>query len=550
MKHYKKLLVLGCSMMLVAASLTGCGEQKTSQTEDEIENVKDTLDQLETAAGFLGHSDTAGKEETVYAILDADGNQEQTIVSTWLKNPEGSKNLSDSSDLTDIHAVKGNAVYKNGIWETDGSDVYYRGISKKELPVEVQISYELDGEEVTAKELAGKSGHLKMTFSYTNNISKDVTINGKNQTIYQPFFMVSGMMLDSEKAQNITVENGGAVNSGEETLVFGVAMPGLEESLGLDESLDIGIPKSVTVEADVTDFSLMMTLTVASNQALSQLGLDDINSIDDLKEDVEKLSQGMSEIMTGATQVDDGVTELKSGIATLKGKLPELTTGANALQQGTKELAEGLDAAAEKNDLLNGSATQLSEGLSKILTGYNYESGQVAQLIASLEAYATGLEATNDEKNITYAGYIRTMIATYQKLYQDVSKASTGAKQLESGITSYTAGISKAATGMKTLDESMQMLNRKLPTLVSGVNQLSDGAGKLSSGTKSLKSGVIQFNQDGIQKLVNLVNDDLETYFDRLKALQDYAGEYANFAGCDEGVECSVKFVYKTGEIE
>lgn len=508
MKHYKKLLVLGCSMMLAAASLTGCGEQKTSQTEDEIENVKDTLDKLETAAGFLGHSDTAGKEETVYAILDADGNREQTIVSTWLKNPDGSKSLSDSTDLTDIQAVKGNAVYKNGTWETDGSDVYYRGTSKKDLPVDVKISYELDGKELTAKELAGKSGHLKMTFSYTNNISKEVTINGENRTIYQPFFMVSGMMLDSEKAQNITVENGGAVNSGEETIVFGVAMPGLEESLGLEETLDIGIPKSVTVEADVTDFSLMMTLTVASNQALSQLGLDDIQSVDDLKTDIARLSQSMNDVVSGATEVNDGVTKLKNGIASFKGKVPELTAGVKELTDGTN---------------------QLTGGLSQITAGYTYESGQLKALIDGLEAYATGLERTQDATNMAYAGYIRTMIATYKSLYNDVGNVSAGAAKLSAGV---------------------QALNQKLPSLVSGVNDLSKGAGDLADGANALKNGVIQFNQEGIQKLVNLVNGDLTTYFERLKAVQDYAEEYTTFAGCEEGTECSVKFVYKTGEIE
>lgn len=494
MKHYKKLLVFGCSMMLAAISLTGCGNQETSQTEDEIENVEDTLEQLETASGFLGHSDTAGKEETVYAILDADGNREQTIVSTWLKNPEGSKSLSDSTDLKDIQAVKGTASYKNGVWETDGSDVYYRGTSKKDLPIDVTISYELDGKAVTAKELAGKSGHLKMTFSYTNNISKEVTINGENQIIYQPFFMVSGMMLDSEKIQNITVENGGSVNSGEQTIVFGVAMPGLEESLGLDESLDIGIPKSVTVESDVTDFSLMMTLTVASNQALSQLGLDDIHSVDDLKTDMAQLSQSMNDIISGATKVDDGVVKLK-------GKLPELTTG-------VKDLTDGMNS--------------LTGGLSQITTGYNYENGQLKALIDGLEAYATGLEATQNATNMAYAGYIRTMIATYKSLYQDVSSVSAGAGKLSDGV---------------------QTLSKKLPTLVSGVDELADG-------TKALKSGVIQFNQEAIQKLVNLVNGDLTNYFDRLKAMQDYAEEYTTFAGCEEGTECSVKFVYKTGEIE
>lgn len=658
MKNGKRFLSLCCTTALVV-SLAGVsygaenGMKKSLAADtEEIETIEEALEEFEDVTGAVSHSDTAGKEETVYAIMSADGKVQQTIVSEWLKNPEGKTSLTDQTELSDIKVVKGDAEYEQGVskdqivWNGDGSDIYYQGNSEKKLPVDVKISYELDGKKVTAEELSGASGHLKMTFTYTNRISKTVKIGGEMRTIYQPFTMISGMLLDNSKAQNVTVDSGSVVNSGEDTLVFGVAMPGLTESLGL-EDMDLEIPEKVTVEADVTDFSLMMTLTVASNTALSQLGIDEIDSIDDLKADMNQLTSGMSEIASGAGKLNDGAdelsegvssldtgaSELKTGVDTLYSKTPELSAGVNALVAGSGDLTLGVNELLGYNDDLNTGANLLASGLSElnsavnndaakqqitaltsgskafsagisdasvgltgIVNGYDYSSGNIANLLAGLEQYAQGLENAGDATN---AGYIRQMIGTYKALYSDVAKAqqgvsalsnsyteldkgittaagsltkvsgavgslAEGANDLKDGVTSYTAGVTEVAAGTKELQSGLNSLNGKIPSLISGVNQLSLGAEKLKSGTTSLsagtkeltagisdlKDGIVTFDEEGIQKLAKIVNEDLETYYDRFKALQDYAEEYTSYAGCEEGVECSVKFIYKTEGIE
>lgn len=724
MKNLKKFLALGLSMVLIVSSLTACSVpdttlESTAAESEEVAAIESALDEFDGVSELISHSDTAGKEETVYAILNADGNLEQTIVSEWLKNADGSVTVKDRSDLENITVVKGDSECISGssddqiIWNTDGSDVYYQGTSEKELPVEVKVSYELDGKKVTADELSGASGHLKITFAYENHLSKETTIHGEKRTIYQPFTMISGLILDNSKAKNVTVDHGSTVNSGDDTIVFGLAMPGLAESLGLDDItdedgqvIDLEIPEEVNIEADVTDFSLMMTLTIASNTALSQLGLDDIDSIDDLKADMEQLTDGMDEIIDGASQLNDGVGELKDGTGTLsagtqtladgtstlsngahqvsegaaqvndgavslkdglnslKGSTPELVSGVASLTQGASQLATGFEAIIENTDALNSGAvsvagglsdlnssltnekstqelnslvsgsadfsqklSQASEGLSKITAGYNYSEGDLAALMAGLEQYADALTATEDPTNAAYAGYIHTMLETYKGLYQDIStvqngvsalsgaygdinsginttvssisavseavgKLSKGAGSLKDGVASYTSGVSQASDGIKTLDEGLSSLNAKVPALVSGIDQLSNGANTLASGTGTLsqgasslasgadqvnsgtselksgvskllegvaelangtgdlKDGVIKFNEEGISKLADIVNNDLETYYDRLKTVQDYAEEYTSFAGCEKDVECSVKFIYKTDSIE
>lgn len=720
MKNVKRVMTLGCVVLLVMANVCGCGmqAQAVEQTEEE-NNLKELQNAVEELAGnsdIVRHSSTAGKEETVYAILDAGGNPVETIVSEWLKNPEGKDDLSDVTELQDISVVKGDSSYvadgeKKVTWKTSGNDVYYQGTTTKELPVKVSIQYELDGNVVEPSVLEGASGHLKMTFSYENNTAKEVTVAGEKCTIYQPFVMLSGLILDNEKVSNVTVENGSAVNNGDSTMVFGIAMPGLKESLGMNdlknddgEEIDINIPENVVIEADITDFSLLMTLTVASNSALEELGLDDIDSIDDLKADMDELTNGMNDIIDGTTQLDDGVGELsggtgelsdgvnklsdgtvefvegahklsdgaaqvndgaialKNGLSNLKQGTPALVTGIGALSSGADELSGGLNTIISNNDTLNGGAAQLSDGLNALnaslnnteaqtkiqalvngssdfasglsttanvlspstLAGYAYKSedGDYKQLIADLSNYAEEL----DETNPTMAGNIQTMINTYESLYDIVAQAASGvnnlndnyevikggigatagsindvsyavgqlaagAGQLKEGVAGYTTGVSQAASGAKTLDEGLASLNSQVPVLVGGIDQLvsgadalasgtgelSNGASSLSSGadelnhgtgelkngvsslldgvaelldgTGELKEGVIKYNEEGIKKLADLVNKDLEKYYDRLCAVQDYAREYSSFTGCEEGTECSVKFIYKTDSI-
>jgi putative membrane protein len=694
-------------------------------------------------------------------MMDADGNTSSTIVSEWLKNPEGAENVSDTTILSDITAVKGTAEYTetgaNTVnWTTDGGDIYYQGQTNADLPVSVQISYELDGKKVTAEELDGATGHLKMTFDYENNTATERVIHGETRTIYQPFMVISAMMLDNDKATNVEVSDGKTINSGDVTIVFGTAMPGLADSLGLNEiedddgePVDIDIPEQVVVEADVTDFSLLMTLTVASNNALEELGLDDFDSLDDLKEQVGDLTDGMDEIIDGATKLDDGVTELsdkskdlsdgandlndgavelsdgaykvadgankvnggasslqngvkkvnsgakqvndgaadlKTGIDTLEASAPALKTGVEQLDAGAGGLADGIAKITgnnnENNKKLNDGAAQLagdlsllnsslsgvdtqtlasgsasvqkgldgvSAGLEGILEGYNptYDSDAEANTTAATMIAALQKEIEDGNVDPTVVGEINGLIVAYKSMYTDVSTISTsvnnlntsyasvdgginllndkmqtlsgsvsqlseGATKLQTGIQGYTDGVSDLQGGITQVKDGLDNLNGQLPTLVNGIDQLStgaatlsagtttlakgtgdlekgaktlaegaddlaegagdlaDGANKLSDGTSDmkdgvaklidgvaelldgtgdLKEGVIKFDDEGISKIADLVNDDLDKYYDRLCAARDYAREYTSYAGCNEGVECDVKFIYKTDGI-
>ena len=369
------------------------------------------------------------KDETVYVLTGADGSVKKIIVSDWLKNELGSASVADKSDLSDIENVKGDESYTiNGdnmtVWDAQGNDIYYQGNIQKELPVGLSVRYYLDGKSVSPEELKGKSGKVTIRFDYENRQYETVQINGVNQRIYVPFAMLTGMILDNDTFQNVQITNGKLVNDGDRTMVVGLAFPGLQENLNLSRD-DLSIPDSVEITADVTNFSLGMTVTLACNDLFSQLGDVDLTSLDstsaldqltgamdqllngssalyeglstlldksgELVSGVEELAQGAAAIKSGADSVDDGAAQLKAGLADLSSGLNTLSANSEALNSGAKQVF---------NSLLETAATQIrAKGLNvPDLTIENYAE-ELNTLIKSLDettVYETALKQVTD----------------------------------------------------------------------------------------------------------------------------------------------------------
>ena len=211
------------------------------------------------------------KEETVYVNAKASGKTDKVTVSNWLKNSGSvSGDLEDESTLSDIKNVKGDEKYTSDgdklTWATDGEDIYYQGTTDKKLPVSVKLKYYLDGKEMKPSELKGKSGHLKITVDYKNNEKKNVSVDGKDTEVCTPFVMMTGMILPNETFSNVTIDNGKIISDGNKNIVVGFGMPGLKDSLNLssEESDKVTIPESLSIEADVTDFTMSRISTYLS----------------------------------------------------------------------------------------------------------------------------------------------------------------------------------------------------------------------------------------------------------------------------------------------
>lgn len=289
------------------------------------------------ACPALGETD---KDETVYILADAQGAARKIIVSDWLKNPQGADTLPDVSTLENIENVKGLETFENGLWNAAGKDIYYQGESQAQLPLEMRVSYALDGQEIAPEALAGKSGRVTIRF--------DFTVSQKQDGVSVPFAVVTAALLENDVFTDVQVTNGQLVNDGERTLVVGAALPGLQSSLGLTED-QLALPEYVEISAQAEGFALPVTAALASCEPFAQLPVERLDSVEDLKQAAKKLDDGMARLIDGGTQLYDG-------LATLETKSGELA-------QGVSQLNDGLAQLTAQNDTLNSACDQVFAAL-------------------------------------------------------------------------------------------------------------------------------------------------------------------------------------------
>ena len=279
------------------------------------------------------------KEESVYSKLDNNGIAYQTIVSNHLKNTEKSELLKDISDLMNIENVSGNQEYEedNGrlIWKAEGEDIYYQGNSKKELPIECKISYKLDGQEISKEDIIGKSGFAKVIFEFTNKEQRKATINGKEETMYVPFIVGIGTVIDNENNKNIEISSGKVIDNGNKTFVFGVALPGMQESLGIDKNT-IDIPNSIEISMEAKDFEMNEIYCFATPKLIDEDDLELFNKIDKIYDMATELKDGSSKLVEGSQQLSEGARKINAGTHELS---KELNTQIAKYENARKKLA-------------------------------------------------------------------------------------------------------------------------------------------------------------------------------------------------------------------
>ena len=654
-----------CAVVLFAAVGTSVfaltGEGKESEDENQT-----------TTINVSAEAETS-KDETVYVLAGADGTVQKIIVSDWIKNAMAADSLEDKTELSDIENIKGDESFTLGgdnscVWDAQGNDIYYQGNIEKELPVQMSVCYTLDGQAIAPEALAGQSGHVTIRFDYQNMQYEEVLLDGKTEKIYVPFTMLTGMLLDTEVFRNVTVSNGKLINDGDRIAVVGIAFPGLQEDLAISkEKLDI--PDYVEISADVENFEMGMTMTLATTELFGAIDSDKLD-LHELSDAMAELTDAMGQLMDGSSQLYDGlctlleksgdlvsgINKLAEGAAQLKAGAESLDSGAAQLQAGAAQLSSGLNTLNANSSSLNGGArqvfssllsmanTQLSEaGLSvPALTIDNYasvldgviaslddtavyqvaleqvtatvnanrgmieervteavqsqveaamqseiearmqseaiqaqinavtqqtvgeqmQSDEIQALIASntelqvrqaiskamssdavqaqLSAAAEGaksviaLKSSLDSYNAFYLGLI-----TYTS---GVSSAAAGANELKTGADALKAGTSELSAGAAELLRGIQTMKDSTPALLDGITQLREGSMELSDGLK-------QFNEEGIQKLIEAVDGDLDGLSDRIRVTADVAKHYTSFSGICEEMDGDVKFIYKTDSI-
>lgn len=513
------------------------------------------------------------KDETVYVLAGADGSVEKIIVSDWVKNAQGADRIDDVTGLSGIENVKGDETFTLGgdgscVWDARGNDVYYQGGIDRELPVSVAVSYTLDGQPVSSEELAGKSGRVTIRFDYANNEYELVDIGGRQEKIYVPFAMLTGLLLDNDVFSNVSVSNGKVMNDGDRTVVAGLAFPGLQDSLGLDrDTLDL--PEYVEITADVEGFALETTVTLAANGLFNEAAGQDggFDGLDELDGRLDELTDAMGQLIDGSSRLYDGLctlldssVELVSGIdrlaagaAQLRQGAGGLSAGAAQLQAGAASLSQGLNQLAGSSGTLNAGAAQVFQSLLATAGAQLRAAGvQIPELTA--ENYAQVLDSVIAAAGETPAGQqtaaLKASLDSYNSFYQGlrsytagVDQSAAGAEQLNAGADALKNGADSLSAGAGQLYDGILTMKNGAPALVDGVTRLRDGAMELTDGLK-------EFDEQGVQKIVDAVDGDLGGLADRLEALRDVSGRYRSFSGISGDMDGQVKFIWRTAGVE
>ena len=532
---------------------------------------------------IFAKSSKVTKEESVYVIADQNGNVNKKIVSDTLKNTKKGEKIEDKSNLSNIKNVKGketfNKTFSKVIWNSEGKDITYQGTSNKKLPISVKLSYYLNGEKVSAEDIAHKSGKLKIRFDY-----KNTTFNNN------PFMIVSGMIMDSKKISNVKVKNGKSVDEGDNTLIIGYGFPGMDESLSMK---GVDIPSYFEVSADVKDFTFDGSMSYATNEIFSDIDLSDVDSLMDLTNSLSKLSSSSNSLVEGSDELYKGITTLVDKSGTLTTGVDKLNKGAKKLADGSKQLKtgandikNGANTLSNKIDSLSTSLKTAKEGASTLKGGLNTAGSTLNQTIAYNEQVKSGIDTMISQ--LKSADPSNPMIAQLETMSGTLDQTIKGQKQISYNLTTSSnsggnptlmkgasdlqSGLSQIYDGSKLLKTqgsdkiaigANDLINKGIDPLISGSNDLSDGLNtlqkgssqlisginKLQKGSKQLKEGMNQFDKEGISKLVEAAGsiDNLKA---RLHTTIDKANDYNNFSGISDNMNGSVKFIYKTDAIE
>lgn len=318
--------------------------------------------------------ESATKDESVYVTLAPDGSVQQQTVSVWLHRDSGLDGFADVSCLEAIHDLKGTAVpTQTGeqlTWKVEAPDLYYQGTTGRQLPVTAAISYELDGQPLTAGQLLGKSGHLKVTIALTNHERRTVTIDGRTRTVYTPFAAAVGTTLDADRFTNIKAEHGTVQTDSARAAVAWVCLPGMAETFdglltGSLREVQDKFVDTVTLEADVTDCPALSFLIGCAADPSALSGMDEFEQLGTVSEDLDQLREATDQLLTGTADLLDGVLQLHDAVT------GELTDGVvklddsvkGQLTTGAAQLRDGLAALNSNSAALNDGAAQLTDGI-------------------------------------------------------------------------------------------------------------------------------------------------------------------------------------------
>lgn len=511
------------------------------------------------------------KNETVYSKIDTNGNVIKTTVTDKLINDNKLDTITDLTDLDKIINLSNNNTFNKDnnqiTWNTSGNNLTYQGISNKELPISINISYKLDGNSITVDDLLGKSGHVDITLKYTNNERNLVYVNGTNTYLYTPFIVTMGTIIKDTDATNLKITNGKIINNGLSNILVGISAPGLYESLNMYELKDLD---TITISYDTTSFNLPTIYNVATSKLLENNDLSIFNKLNtltsastSLKENIDALTEGSNKLLESSITLNNGTSQIYQNLSYVNQKLKEINEGAINLDNGLNDIINTLNKVKES---LNNSSNDESIGKLKLLIDTDLNTAN------NLKAMNDTLKANYEEynlKNITYKEAITAdptmnlynLKLAYENNYENnnqlITLLNSNASALTETLTTLnnidtevsnmlstlTTYLEKAHDGSTELANGTTALSTGVNILTTKVEELYNGTTALSEGINTLNTGITAYNEEGITPLSNTINNNLSGNISKIKKLADLGNNYQTFTMKNTTDNGEIKFI-------
>ena len=499
------------------------------------------------------------KDETVYAKLDSTGKVKKVTVTNHLINDEKKDTIIDYSNLTNIENTSGNERFKvkdsKITWEANKKDIYYKGNTKSELPVSLNINYKLDNKNMKISNMLGKKGHVDIELKYTNNIKED--------NLYVPFTVITSTILDGSKVSNIKVNNGKIVSNGNNYIVAGIALPGLYESLNFDSLKDMD---TITISFDTTNFNLPSIYSVVTPKVVDSIDLDKLNGLDNIYYNMDVLSNSSKQLVDGSRKINEGANTIYNGVSL---SLEKLKNNQDTIDDNTLSVIQNKVSNETVATIENRKEEIMKQAIEKVIEKEE-ETHQIKNasdcgidnnegLLNALKLAAHQEMQTTEQGKQAYdacqAGVSDYCIYVTQAEEQAINKMKEAmynsaielAKQTAAN-TAYQTALSVAketadsVSGVVAKEVFKQTKETVLNRVVLSLEELKQGLETLKNGTNELQLGLETFNNQGINKLTNIVNQDIKPNIDKVKRLKRLAHNYNTFTGT-KNIDTTTKFI-------
>ena len=427
---------------------------------------------------FAEQQDLIKKSETVYVTVEGNEIKDKSV-SVWLNSDKNIK-ANDKSNLTNVKDLKTDKELKseNGYLKLDENkkDIYYKGDTDKKLPVDVSVKYFLDGKEMKASELEGKSGHLKIVITSKNNRYEAKTIDGQSRNVYSPYVVVAAMTFDDEKVENVTSDDIKVVKDGKNEIVTTVMTPGMKQNLrGIveDKNLD-KFKDEVSVEMDIKDYKPVEIYSVITNEFFQEK--KNIDSLDKLQNGVKELQDNSQKLVDASVKLSEGQDKLNSGISQMQTGVTKLHSGSQKLASSTQQMQGKFSGLQSKVGPIQGYVAQMNDGSLKLYNGISDYTAAVGKIKENTAKIKEGSE----------------------KLAKGATDLDNGVGKLKDATSQLRAGTEnmKEMTAQKDqLLEKSSQLSNGLNGLAGSYGQLADTVEQISGKSQQLKDSSAQFNE-------------------------------------------------------